>query len=115
MILTGIALMYLFSALTAAVQFVATEEQLARVVHWTFGSLNGCSGMRSVCAPLFSSRCSFRSRQEPGSSTHSPSPAMMWRVRWASMCAVCAPSPFSFPSSPQPRSSALWASSGSLD
>ncbi|SEB43611.1 iron complex transport system permease protein [Nitratireductor aquibiodomus] len=41
MILTGIALMYLFSALTAAVQFVATEEQLARVVHWTFGSLNG--------------------------------------------------------------------------
>ncbi|WP_116597652.1 FecCD family ABC transporter permease [Primorskyibacter marinus] len=41
MILTGIALMYLFSAMTAAVQFVATEEQLARVVHWTFGSLNG--------------------------------------------------------------------------
>lgn len=41
MILTGIALMYLFSAMTAAVQFVATEEQLARVIHWTFGSLNG--------------------------------------------------------------------------
>ncbi|MBD0415411.1 iron ABC transporter permease [Tianweitania sp. Rool2] len=41
MILTGIALMYLFSAMTAAVQFVATQEQLARVVHWTFGSLNG--------------------------------------------------------------------------
>jgi len=41
MILTGIALMYLFSALTASVQFIATEEQLARVVHWTFGSLNG--------------------------------------------------------------------------
>lgn len=41
MILTGIALMYLFSALTAAVQFVATQEQLARVVHWTFGSFNG--------------------------------------------------------------------------
>lgn len=43
MILTGIALMYLFSALTAAVQFVATQEQLARVVHWTFGSFNGVS------------------------------------------------------------------------
>lgn len=41
MVLTGIALMYLFSAMTAAVQFVATQEQLARVVHWTFGSLNG--------------------------------------------------------------------------
>ncbi|WP_348641037.1 iron ABC transporter permease [Martelella sp. HB161492] len=41
MILTGIALMYLFSAMTAAVQFIATQEQLARVVHWTFGSFNG--------------------------------------------------------------------------
>lgn len=41
MILTGIALMYLFSAMTASVQFIATQEQLARVVHWTFGSLNG--------------------------------------------------------------------------
>jgi iron complex transport system permease protein len=43
MVLTGIALMYLFSALTAAVQFVATQEQLARVVHWTFGSFNGAT------------------------------------------------------------------------
>ena len=41
MVLTGIALMYLFSALTAAIQFVATQEQLSQVVHWTFGSFNG--------------------------------------------------------------------------
>lgn len=41
LILTGIALMYLFSAMTAAIQFIANEQQLARVVHWTFGSLNG--------------------------------------------------------------------------
>ncbi len=60
MILTGIALMYLFSALTAAVQFVATQEQLARVVHWTFGSLNGigwdtvaiATGVLAVTMPL---------------------------------------------------------------
>ncbi len=60
MILTGIALMYLFSAMTAAVQFVATEEQLARVVHWTFGSLNGvqwdavglCAAMLAVILPV---------------------------------------------------------------
>jgi iron complex transport system permease protein len=43
LVLTGIALMYLFSALTAAIQFFATQEQLARVVHWTFGSLNGAA------------------------------------------------------------------------
>lgn len=60
MILTGIALMYLFSAMTAAVQFVATEEQLARVVHWTFGSLNGvqwdavglCAVLLAVILPV---------------------------------------------------------------
>jgi len=39
MILAGIALMYLFSALTATLQFFATTEQLQAVVHWTFGSL----------------------------------------------------------------------------
>ncbi len=38
-ILTGIALMYLFMAGTATIQFLASEEQLASVVHWTFGSL----------------------------------------------------------------------------
>ncbi|WP_235782079.1 FecCD family ABC transporter permease [Paenibacillus senegalensis] len=43
MILTGIALMYLFSAMTATLQFTATEEQLAAVVQWTFGTLNGAS------------------------------------------------------------------------
>ncbi|PWK65697.1 iron ABC transporter permease [Aminobacter sp. AP02] len=52
MVLTGIALMYLFSAMTAAVQFVATQEQLARVVHWTFGSLNGIGWDAVVVAGL---------------------------------------------------------------
>ncbi len=64
MILTGIALMYLFSAMTAAVQFIATEEQLARVVHWTFGSLNGvrweavgvCALMLAVALPMMQMR-----------------------------------------------------------
>lgn len=39
-ILIGIALMYLFTAGTATLQFLASDEQLAAVVHWTFGSLN---------------------------------------------------------------------------
>lgn len=41
LILTGIALSYLFSAFTATLQFFAEENQLAAAVQWTFGSLNG--------------------------------------------------------------------------
>jgi len=39
-ILAGIALTYLFGALTNTTQFIATEEQLTVIVHWTFGTLN---------------------------------------------------------------------------
>ena len=60
-ILTGIALTYLFSALTATIQFIATEEQLAAVVHWTFGTLNRATwdevGITAIffaiCLPVF--------------------------------------------------------------
>lgn len=41
LILAGIALMYLFGALTATLQFVASEQQLMAVIHWTFGTLTG--------------------------------------------------------------------------
>lgn len=40
LILVGIALTYFFAALTNAGQFIATEEDLSIIVHWTFGSLN---------------------------------------------------------------------------
>ena len=43
LILAGIALMYLFSAGTSALQYIATEEELHAVVHWLFGSLTGAS------------------------------------------------------------------------
>ena len=39
LILAGIALMYLFSASTSMLQYVATEHQLQGVVFWLFGSL----------------------------------------------------------------------------
>lgn len=60
-ILAGIGLTYLFSALTATLQFFATQEQLAAIVHWTFGSLNAASwdevGFSAVilvvAAPIF--------------------------------------------------------------
>jgi len=41
LVLAGIALTYLFSALTATLQFFASEEQLMALVHWTFGTLTG--------------------------------------------------------------------------
>lgn len=41
LILAGIGLMYLFGALTATLQFVASEQQLMAVIHWTFGTLTG--------------------------------------------------------------------------
>ena len=39
-ILIGIALNYFFSALNASMQYVAKEQQLSAIVHWTFGSLS---------------------------------------------------------------------------
>lgn len=39
LVLAGIALSYLFSALAAGLQYVADEQQLAAIVSWTFGDL----------------------------------------------------------------------------
>lgn len=41
LVLTGIALNYLFSALNATMQFIANEQQLPAIIHWSFGSLTG--------------------------------------------------------------------------
>lgn len=43
LVLAGVGLSYLFGALTATLQFVATEQQLAVIIHWAFGSVNGAS------------------------------------------------------------------------
>ncbi|MFE0747525.1 FecCD family ABC transporter permease [Gordonia sp. NPDC058843] len=43
LILAGIALSYLFAALAASVQYVADEQQLASIIHWTFGDLGRAS------------------------------------------------------------------------
>lgn len=39
LVLAGIAISYLFSALAAVLQFFASEEKLMAMVHWSFGSL----------------------------------------------------------------------------
>jgi len=43
LILSGIAVMYLFSSLTSFLQYIATAEQLSAVVFWMMGSLSGSS------------------------------------------------------------------------
>lgn len=40
LVLVGIAMNYLFSALSATVQFFAQEYKLGEIVQWTFGTLN---------------------------------------------------------------------------
>lgn len=60
LVLVGVAISYLFSALTATVQFIANENQLSSLVNWTFGSLNGANWqqvrfvglMVLVCLPI---------------------------------------------------------------
>lgn len=42
-VLTGIALNYFFSALTATIEFFAKEHKLEDVVQWTFGTFNRAS------------------------------------------------------------------------
>lgn len=43
LVLSGVGLSYLFGALSSTMQFVATEQQLAVIVHWAFGSVNGAT------------------------------------------------------------------------
>ncbi|MDG2527921.1 FecCD family ABC transporter permease [Caulobacter endophyticus] len=48
LILGGVGLNYLFSAATTTVQFVATEQQLAAIIQWSFGSLNGAAWIEVI-------------------------------------------------------------------
>lgn len=50
LILGGVGLNFLFDALTTNVQFLASDTQLAAVVHWTFGSLNGARWPEALSA-----------------------------------------------------------------
>lgn len=43
LVLVGISLNYLFSAMTATIEFFAKEHKLEAVVQWTFGTLNRAS------------------------------------------------------------------------
>jgi iron complex transport system permease protein len=54
MILAGIALMYLFSAITSLLQYFGSSDQAAAVVYWMFGSLDDTTWLKLgiVCLVL---------------------------------------------------------------
>lgn len=41
MIIIGIALNYLFTALTSTLQYMTSDDKISAIIKWTFGSLNG--------------------------------------------------------------------------
>lgn len=54
LVLIGIALNYLFQAMNSTMQFIANEQQLPAIVHWTFGSLTAAGwGEVAVMAVIF--------------------------------------------------------------
>lgn len=62
LILVGIALNYLFSALTSTIEFFAQEHKLAAVVQWTFGTFNGVTWNETIVVILFTVVCTVIAR-----------------------------------------------------
>ncbi len=63
-IVIGIALNYLFSALTSTLHYLSSDEKLSSIVKWTFGSLNGTEweGVYSVALVLIVVFITFQRR-----------------------------------------------------
>lgn len=54
MILIGIVVTFLFSALQSLMQYLASQEQLSEIMHWMFGSLSKASSQGAVvCIACF--------------------------------------------------------------
>jgi len=56
-ILTGIALMYLFGAATSLLQYIGTQEDLQAVVYWLFGSLSRVTWAQIFVIIIISAPC----------------------------------------------------------
>lgn len=65
-ILSGIALSYLFSALAAGLQYVADEQQLSSIVHWTFGDLGRATWPQIGLAAVVVTLASLHARVNTG-------------------------------------------------
>lgn len=53
LVLTGIALNYFFTAINSTMQFIANEQQLPAIIHWTFGSLTSVAWADVLIMLLF--------------------------------------------------------------
>jgi len=86
MILAGIALMYLFSAVTSLLQYVGTAEELQAVVFWMFGSVGKSTWTKLGIVTLVLVCTIPTSSTAPGPSTPSPR-VTRWRqvsgCRWS--------------------------------
>ena len=56
-VLTGIALNYLFSAMSSTIEFFAEEHDLADVVQWSFGTFNGSAWNEVIVVGAFVTVC----------------------------------------------------------
>ncbi|MGO1653148.1 FecCD family ABC transporter permease [Senegalia sp. (in: firmicutes)] len=56
-ILTGIALNYLFQASSTTIQFIADDNKLAKVINWTFGTINGAEWSHVKAVGIFVIPC----------------------------------------------------------
>jgi len=66
LVLTGIAVNYLFSAATSLIQYFADEHRLAAAVAWAFGSFNGVEWSEvSVSAVVVAASCALLYRYAP--------------------------------------------------
>jgi len=66
LVLTGIAVNYLFSAATSLIQYFADEHRLAAAVAWAFGSFNGVEWSEvSIAAAVTAASCLLLYRYAP--------------------------------------------------
>jgi iron complex transport system permease protein len=57
MVLSGIALLFIFQALQALLQYGASEGEVQTIVFWSFGSLQKANGPKVACVFAVSSTC----------------------------------------------------------
>jgi iron complex transport system permease protein len=53
MILIGVALNYLFGSANSMIQYLASEDQLTQIVHWSFGSMTGITWSQILIMAVF--------------------------------------------------------------
>lgn len=58
-VLSGIALNYFFQALSTSIQFLSDDVTLSKIIHWTFGSVNGSNWREVMIVAIVVLPCSL--------------------------------------------------------